>query len=148
MSNYIKNISMKWVLSFFMMLVLIPLSYAEEINVSANVSVVNNQPEVVSVTPNFSPIVMGQNVVQSFSIQLKDVEWDNITYTITPDYGATSPISGIISNVTKLQNSEAFINFTYLSSNEVSEIGSSKITITLNDWINPVTIQEIDLYIF
>jgi hypothetical protein len=91
---------------------------------------------------------MGQNVVQLFSIQIKDVEWDNITYTITPDYGATSPISGTISNSTKLQNGEAFIDFTYLSSSEVSELWASKITLTLNDWVNPVTIKEIDLYIF
>jgi hypothetical protein len=148
MFNPIKNISIKWVISFLITLFLVSISFAEETWVTANVSVANNKPEIVSITPSFSPVVMWQNVVQSFSIQLKDVEWDNITYTITPDYGANSPISGTINNATKLQNSEAFINFTYLSSNEISEIGSSKITITLNDGTNPVTIQEIDLYIF
>lgn len=149
MIHYIKNISYKWVISFLIALFLvINITFAEEIWVSANVTVANNKPEVVSITPRFSPVVMWQNIVQSFSIQLKDVEWDNITYTITPDYGATSPISGKITNATKLQNAQAFINFNYLSSSEIWEQWSSQITITLNDWINPITIRKIDLYIF
>lgn len=148
MINIIKNISIKWVISFIITLFLVSISFAEETKVTANVTVANNKPEIVSITPRFSPVVMGQNVVQSFSIQLKDIEWDNITYTITPDYGGTSPISGTITNATKLQNAQAFINFIYLSSNEVTELWSSKITLTLNDWVNPVTIKEIDLYIF
>lgn len=144
----IKKYIWKWVISILIALLFVPQSLAEDIWVSARVSVANNKPEVISITPSFSPVVMWQNTVQSFSIQIKDVEWDNITYTITPDYGATSPISWTISDTTKLQNAEAFIDFTYLSSNEVSEIWASKITITLNDWVNPVSIQEIDLYIF
>jgi hypothetical protein len=148
MLTTIKKYLWKWVISILIALLFVPQSLAEDIWVSARVSVANNKPEVVSITPSFSPVVMWQNTVQSFSIQIKDVEWDNITYTITPDYGATSPISWTISDATKLQNAEAFIDFTYLSSNEVSEIWASKITITLNDWVNPVSIQEIDLYIF
>jgi hypothetical protein len=148
MFKSIKNILSKWVISILIALLLVPQSLAEDLEVTARVSVANNQPSVVSITPSFSPVVMGQNVVQSFSIQIKDVEWDNITYTITPDYGATSPISWTITNSTKLQNSEAFIDFTYLSSSEVSELWASKITLTLNDWVNPVSIKEIDLYIF
>lgn len=148
MFKSIKNILWKWVISILIALFSIPQSLAESAEVSARVSVANNKPQVISITPRFTPVVMGQNVVQLFSIQIKDVEWDNITYTITPDYGATSPISGTISNSTKLQNSEAFIDFTYLSSSEASELWASKITLTLNDGINPVTIKEIDLYIF
>ncbi len=148
MTNFIKKKSCKWVISSLITLFLIQFTFAKEVNVSANVSIVNNQPEIVSITPSFSPVVMWQNVVQWFSIQLKDIEWDNITYTITPEYWANSPISWTITNATKLQNSEAFINFTYLSSNEVSELWASKITITLNDGINPITVKEIDLYIF
>lgn len=149
MTNFIRKISCKWVISLLITLFFMTsITSAEEINVSANVSVTNNQPEIISITPSFSPVVMWQNVVQWFSIQLKDIEWDNITYTITPEYWANSPISWTISNSTKLQNSQAFINFTYLSSNEVSELWASKITITLNDGINPITVKEIDLYIF
>jgi len=148
MTTFIKKISCKWAISLLITHFLIQFTFAEEVNVSANVSVVNNQPEIISITPSFSPVVIWQNVVQLFSIQLKDIEWDNITYTITPEYWANSPISWTISNSTKLQNSEAFINFTYLSSNEVSELWASKITITLNDGINPITVKEIDLYIF
>lgn len=148
MFKSINTILWKWVISILVALLLVPQSLAESTEVSARVSVANNKPEIISVTPSFTPVVMGQNVVQLFSIQIKDIEWDNITYTITPDYGATSPISWTISNSTKLQNSEAFIDFTYLSSSEVSELWASKITLTLNDWVNPVTIKEIDLYIF
>ncbi|MCP4523692.1 MAG: hypothetical protein GY828_05775 [Candidatus Gracilibacteria bacterium] len=122
--------------------------HAEDINVSARVSVANNKPELVSITPGYSPVVLGQNSVQSFSLQIRDIEGDSLSYTITPDYGATSPISGTITDTTKLQNAEAFINFTYLSSSDISEIGASKITITLNDGVNPVVIKEIDVYIF
>ena len=121
---------------------------AEETQVSARVWVINNKPEIVSITPSFSPIVLGQNTVQSFSLQIKDLEWDNISYTITPDVGATSPISGNITNVDRLQNSNAFINFSYLSTNKSSENGASQITVTLNDGINDIVIKEIDLYIF
>ncbi len=148
MSNSIKNISTQWVISFLITLLLFPITFAEDIGVSAKVVVANNIPEVISISPNFSPVVIWQNNVQSFSLRLKDVEWDNITYTITPDYWATSPISWIITNSTKLQNGEAFIDFTYLSSNKPTEVGASQITITLNDGINPITVKEIDLYIF
>ena len=148
MSNYIKNISTQWVISFLITLLLLPITFAEDVNVSAKVVVANNRPEIISITPNFSPVVIWQNNVQSFSMRLKDIEWDNITYTITPDYWATSPISWVISNSTRLQNGDAFIDFTYLSSNKPWELGTSKITITLNDGVNPITIKEIDLYIF
>lgn len=129
-------------------LILAPISYAEDIGVSARVSVINNKPEVVSITPSFSPVVLGQNSIQAFSIQVQDVEWDNITYTITPQYGAATPISWTISDSIKLQNAEAFINFTYLSTSESAELWASKITLTLNDGVNPIFIQEIDIYTF
>jgi hypothetical protein len=129
-------------------LILAPISYAEDIWVSARVSVANNKPQVVSVTPSFSPVVLGQNNIQAFSIQVQDVEWDNITYTITPQYGSASPISWTMSDSTKLQNAEAFINFTYLSTSQSAELWASKITLTLNDGVNPIFIKEIDIYTF
>jgi hypothetical protein len=51
-----------------------PISHAEDIGVSARVSVANNKPQVISVTPSFSPVVLGQNSIQAFSIQVQDVE--------------------------------------------------------------------------
>jgi len=107
MFKSIKNILIKWVISFLIALFLVSICFAEEVNVSANVTAGNNKPEIVSITPKFSPVVMWQNIVQTFSIQLKDIEWDNLSYTITPEYGATSPISWTISNITKLQNAES-----------------------------------------
>lgn len=148
MIKYFNRIQLKLVISFFILLILIPFSYAEKIDVSARVSVINNKPRIVSVIPSFSPVVLGRNNIQTFSIQINDIEWDPISYTITPQYGAVTPISWTISDSTKLQNSEAFINFTYLSTSKVWELWISKITITLNDGINSISTQEIDIYTF
>lgn len=145
LSLALKNI---WFIGVLLAFFLYSAAFAEEAQVTARVSVANNVPEVVWISPSFSPVVLWQNKVQLFSIQVRDLESDAITYTITPQYWATSPISGTISSSPQLQNGTAFINFVYLSSSNPSELWVSTITITLNDGVNPVQTEEIDLYIF
>lgn len=123
-------------------------AFAEDINISARVWVANQNPEIISITPNFSPVVLAWNTLQSFSLQIKDNEWDQISYTITPDFWWVNPISGTISNSTKIQNGEAYINFNYVASWDPAANWASKITITLNDGVNPIIVEEIDIYTY
>lgn len=125
----------------------LPVS-AQDIGLSARVWIANQSPEFLSITPLFDPVVIGQQTIQAFSFQIKDNEADSVSYTITPQYGAVSRISGTITDATKLQNGTAFINFLYLSSTDNAHIGNSVITLTLNDGINSVVSEQIDIYTF
>lgn len=125
----------------------LPVS-AEDIGLSARVGVANQSPEFLAITPLFEPIVLWQQTIQAFSFQIKDNEWDSVSYTITPQYGAVSNISGTITDITKLQNGTAFINFLYLASSDNADLGSSVITLTLNDGINSVVTEQIDIFTF
>lgn len=134
----------------FVILLVLPLHnlYAEDVEVTAKVWVPNKTPTIVSIAPSFSPVVIPANEVQLFFLRVQDLDWDSVSYTITPDNWAVAPLNWTITNSTNLQNGDAYINFIYLSSSLVSQLGASEIIVTLNDWINPVVVQKINIYTF
>lgn len=113
--------------------------------VSATVGNNNQAPLILGVNPDVVPLVLGQNNIQTFSLQIKDTDSPSVSYTITSSTGAVTPINGILSDSTKLTSGQAFIYFTYFTPN--SSAGLSDITVTLNDG-NTVIVKQIPTYIF
>lgn len=138
---------MKLIIAILTFILTFSSAYWENVNVSARVWTPNSPSNVESISPSFSPVVIWWWDIQYFFISIKDVEWDNVSYTITPEKWAVSKLSWTISDTTALQNGTAFINFAYLASSDSWDKWASKITITINDW-NSITVEDIDIYIF
>jgi len=121
--------------------------FADGVKVTATVWAINNAPLLNRIIPSYSPVVVKQNTIQSFSMFVKDKEWGPVTYTITSNSweGAVNVTSWTLSNADRLKNWQALIYFKYLA--PVWFTWSTKITVTLND-STIVTPLDIDLYIY
>ena len=113
--------------------------------VSAIVGNINSAPLIISVTPSSDPKLLGAGEVQNFSVYYRDNEKDSATFTVTPQDGFVTPISGRIPKSSYDTNSGATINFTYRAPE--SSVGTSQVTVTINDGSN-VTTKTIGLYIY
>lgn len=136
-------------ISFCILLILTVFNAsANQVDVSARVGVVNKSPSIVSIAPRYSPVVIKNNSVQLFFMQIADLDGDTVTYTVTPENWAVAPLNGTLSNATQLQNGNWYINFIYLSSSNSAHLWTSQVTVTLNDGVNPIVIKKIDIYTF
>lgn len=113
--------------------------------VSAIVGSPSNPPQVLGVDPNSDPIVLQGGSIQTFAVQIQDLDSPSITYTITSGTGANNPVSGTYSNTSLLASGQAYVYFTYFAPQ--SKAGSSNITITLNDG-TAVVVRNIGIYVY
>lgn len=142
--KYIYPLSILSLISFFSFI--IKVFWDEIVNVYAVVGWWNVTPRVLSVNPNFDPVVIKRNSLQNFSLQLSDPDSNSITYTITPSNWSVSPTSGTITDPINLQAWQSFLNFSYISPN--AKVTNGTITITLNDWSWDVVTKTINLYVY
>lgn len=119
--------------------------FAEWVNVSASVWKANRPSSFIEVSPSYTPIVLATNTVQYFSITVKDLEWDDITYTITPSNGASSTLGWTLTDWIEIQNWTAKVDFIYLAG---ASTWSQTITLTLTDDWWSLSVKTIDLYIY
>ena len=116
-----------------------------EVVVSAIVGNPSNPPQVLSVRPSASPVVLSKGGLQTFAVQIQDLDSSSVTYTITAGTGATNPIGGTYSNTALLASGQAYLYFTYFS--PATKAGTSNITVTLNDGTS-VIVKTIGTYIY
>lgn len=124
---------------------LIPVQANQSVVVSAIVWNLNNAPIILSITPNSNPRILKTNRTQSYSIYFRDNEKDTITYTITPQYGYTNPISGTISPSDYGSDNTAYVNFLYLS--PANATNNESIIVTIYDG-NTLISKQLNLYIY
>lgn len=113
--------------------------------VSAIVGTGNNASEILAVNPNTVPVVLRRNTVQTFSVQVRDLDSPSVSYTVTAGTGAVSPINGTLTNTGELTTGQAFVYFTYFA--PAGKAGTSDITVTLNDG-TAVNVKNISIYIY
>lgn len=110
-------------------------------------------PSMLWVSPSYTPVVIAQNTVQYFSINIRDADFseaDNHTiyYTITPDNGSTSIISGELDTESDIVAWKWQIDFAYLA---WSVSGSQNITLTFtdsDDTSDTQIVKTIALYVY
>lgn len=115
------------------------MNYANwaSVNVYAIVWNVNTPPKISYINPTSDPVLIQKWKSKSFSIWMTDLESENIYYTISADSGTVSLLNWTIAWSWS-------INFVYLAA---LTAWSTKIYVTLNDWINFV-VKQINIYVY
>lgn len=119
---------------------------AKNVVVSAIVWNTNWAPVVISVNPASNPVLIKTNALQEYIIYYRDNEKDQLSYTITARSWATNPISWTVQSFEYDSSSWAYINIKYLA--PATKVWSKTITLTLNDWHNPVVVKTLNVYIY
>lgn len=137
---------MKKIINIILLLILwffITTDANQSVIVSATVWNTNSMPVITNINPSSNPRIIKINKTQTYKITVKDTDNSKLTYTITPKDGYTNTISWEI----ELLNNTWYINFLYLSPNNIPNWNYSYITLTINDGQNVLT-QNLNLYIY
>lgn len=137
-NNWI-NMIIKKILSLLSILILlVNISFWEDIWVYAVVWEVNQAPRIVYVNPSNDPILLARGSLQFFVFGIDDVESDTVYYSLSADNWYLNPTNWSVAWT-------GDINFLYLAPGNYT--GFTKIYITLNDTVNFV-IKEINIYVY
>lgn len=129
----------------FVFLILLTAQANQSVIVSAIVWNQNSAPIIMSVNPDSNPRILKTNRTQSYTLYFRDNEKDNVSYTITPLNGYTTPISGSISPADYDSNNWAYINFLYLA--PPTAYTNESIIVTINDG-NSIVSKQLNLYVY
>lgn len=136
-----------WFLWFIILLWLSFLTFnnsfwAKSVNVTAVVWSPNLLPIIESFWPTTNPTIVARNKAKAFFIQIKDPEWDDINYTVTPEVWSVNTPSWTLTWTT----TSKYIDFTYLAPSTKPSPNTKKITVTISDWTN-VIVKQFQVYI-
>lgn len=115
------------------------------VNIYATVWEVNNAPRIDSIIPDINPTIvyLWQSLI--FKVNISDIEWDNLFYTISTDDWSLDTTSWTLNwwwNITFLYQWPNYYPNVWTANEWLT-----KIYVTVTDSVNYI-VKEINVYIF